>query len=86
MPGKPFASSLAEPWSLSDDGLTYEFVLHKGTKFHIGEAVTSEGAKHSCERRRGLSNQPMKDHVAAVEKPDVERALHDGQVARARVR
>ena len=42
MPGKPFAPSLAESWSLSDDGLIYEFVLRNGVKFHNGEAVTSE--------------------------------------------
>src|SRR5262249_20748009 len=45
MPGNPFAPSLAESWSLSDDGLIYEFVLRKGTKFHNGEAITSEDVK-----------------------------------------
>ncbi len=39
---KPMASgfstpSLAEPWSLTPDGLTYEFVLRSGTKFHNGQ-------------------------------------------------
>jgi peptide/nickel transport system substrate-binding protein len=72
MPGKPFAPSLAESWSLSDDGLTYEFVLRKGTKFHNGEAVTAEDVKYSYERYRGSSSKPLKDHVAAVETPDAE--------------
>ncbi len=70
MPGKPLAPSLAESWSLSDDGLTYEFVLRKGIKFHNGEAVTSEDVKFSFERYRGSSSKPLKDHVAAVETPD----------------
>ena len=70
MPGKPFAPSLAESWSLSDDGLIYEFVLRKDAKFHNGEAVTSEDVKFSYERYRGSSNKPLKDHVAAVETPD----------------
>jgi peptide/nickel transport system substrate-binding protein len=70
MPGMPFAPSLAESWSLSDDGLTYEFVLRKGSKFHNGEPVTSEDVKYSYERYRGSSNKPLKDHVAAVETPD----------------
>ena len=33
MPGQLLAPSLAESWTLSDDGLTYEFVLREGIKF-----------------------------------------------------
>src|SRR5262247_478565 len=36
MPGKNMASSLAESWTASPDGLIYEFVLRKGVKFHNG--------------------------------------------------
>src|SRR5262245_46991214 len=70
MPGNPFAPSLAESWSISDDGLIYEFVLRKGIKFHNGEPVTAEDVKFSFERYRGSSSQPLKDHVATVETPD----------------
>ena len=70
MPGKRFAPSLAESWSLSDDGLIYEFVLRKDARFHNGVAVTSEDVKFSYERYRGSSSKPLKDHVAAVEAPD----------------
>jgi peptide/nickel transport system substrate-binding protein len=70
MPGKPFAPGLAESWSLSDDGLIYEFILRKGIKFHNGEAITSEDVKFSFDRYRGSSSKPLKDHVAAVETPD----------------
>ena len=70
MPGKPFAPSLAESWTISDDGLLYEFTLRKGIKFHNGEAITSDDVKFSYERYRGSSNKPLKDHVAAVETPD----------------
>jgi peptide/nickel transport system substrate-binding protein len=37
MPGKSMAPSLAESWSMSSDGLVYEFVLRKGPRFHTGE-------------------------------------------------
>ena len=70
MPGKPFASSLAVSWSLSDDGLIYEFVLRKGVKFHNGEAITAEDVKFSFERYRGAASKALKDRVVAVETPD----------------
>jgi peptide/nickel transport system substrate-binding protein len=70
MPGKPFAPSLAESWTVSDDGLIYEFALRKGAKFHNGEPVTAEDVKFSYERYRGASNKDLKDHVASVETPD----------------
>src|SRR6266849_6126639 len=42
MPGKSMAPSLAETWSVSPDGLAYDFVLRKGPRFHTGEPVTAE--------------------------------------------
>ena len=57
MPGKPLAPSLAESWTRSEDGLTYEFVLRKGVKFHNGEPVTAEDVKFSFERYRGTSHK-----------------------------
>src|SRR5205814_881873 len=50
MPGHPLAPSLAESWSLSKDGLAYEFVLRKGVKFHNGDPVGAEDVKFSLER------------------------------------
>src|SRR5438876_1438195 len=55
MPGKAMAPSLAESWSVSPDGLVYEFVLRTGVKFHNGDPVTAEDAKFSFERYRGVS-------------------------------
>src|SRR5262245_18378652 len=52
MPGNPMTPSLAESWSVSRDGLSYEFVLRKGVKFHNGDPVTAEDVKFSLERYR----------------------------------
>jgi peptide/nickel transport system substrate-binding protein len=73
MPGKSLAPSLAEWWSVSPDGLVYEFVLRKGVRFHNGDPVTSEDAKFSFERYRGVSAKPLKDRVASIETPDPGR-------------
>ncbi|MGH7248772.1 MAG: ABC transporter substrate-binding protein, partial [Pseudomonadota bacterium] len=70
MPESPAAASLAESWSASEDGLTYEFVLRKGVKFHNGEPVTAEDVRFSFERYKGAAHDLMKKNVAAIETPD----------------
>src|SRR6266571_8116678 len=70
MPGKPMAPSLAESWTISRDGLVYEFALRKGVTFHNGDPVTAEDVKFSFERYRGSSAKLIKDGVAAIEIPD----------------
>jgi peptide/nickel transport system substrate-binding protein len=75
MPGQPFAPSLATSWTVSADGLTYEFMLREGVKFHNGETVTSEDVKFSYERYKGAANKALKDRVASVETPDPQRVL-----------
>ncbi len=73
MPGHPMAPSLAESWSMSPDGLVYDFVLRKGVKFHNGDPVTAEDVKFSLERYRGASVKALRESVAAVETPDPGR-------------
>jgi len=73
MPGQPQAPSLAESWSASEDGLTYEFVVRSGAKFHNGDDVTAEDVRFSFERYRGSSRQMLHGRVAAVETPDARR-------------
>ena len=70
MPEQALAPSLAESWSASEDGLTYEFALRQGAKFHNGEPVTAEDVKFSFERYRGTARDLMKDRVAAIETSD----------------
>src|SRR5262245_21630529 len=47
MPGQPQAPSLAESWTVSPDGTTYEFVLRRGVRFHHGDSLTAGGGKFS---------------------------------------
>src|SRR5712691_6026586 len=70
MPGTMQAPSLAESWSMSEDGLTWDFVLRDGVKFHNGETVTAEDVKFSFERYRGTSHDLLKNRVSAIETPD----------------
>src|SRR5437762_8763169 len=73
MPGNPMTPGLAESWSVSRDGLAYDFVLRKGVKFHNGDPVTAEDVKFSLERYRGGAASTLKARIAAVEVVDPHR-------------
>src|SRR5437899_853115 len=73
LPGIPLAPSLAESWTLASDGLTYEFLLRKGTRFHNGDPVTAEDVKYSFERYRGVASKTFKERVVAIEIPGPTR-------------
>src|SRR5260370_26760912 len=73
MPGQPMAPSLAESWTVSKDGLVYEFVLRKNVRFHNGEVMTAGDVKFSFERYRGASAALLKSKVARVEVVDPQR-------------
>src|SRR2546426_6949481 len=45
MPAGLNTPSLAESWTVSKDGLVYEFVLRKGPKFHNGATVGAQGVR-----------------------------------------
>src|SRR3979411_2171595 len=70
MPGKPLAPLLAESWAASEDGLSYDFVLRDGVRFHNGEPVTAEDVKFSFQRYRGASHEVMSSRVAGIETLD----------------
>jgi peptide/nickel transport system substrate-binding protein len=67
MPGNAMTPSLAESWSVSKDGLVYEFVLRPGVKFHNGETLTADDVKFSFERYRGAAARMLKERVPVVE-------------------
>jgi peptide/nickel transport system substrate-binding protein len=73
MPGGINTPSLAESWTQSKDGLTYEFVLRKGVKFHNGEPVTAADVKFSFERYKGAGAKLLKERVREVQVVDPGR-------------
>jgi peptide/nickel transport system substrate-binding protein len=70
MPGNPMAPSLAESWTVSKDGLIYEFVLRRNVRFHNGDVLHADDVKFSFERYKGASASLLKQRVAAVEVVD----------------
>ena len=67
MPGGINTPSLAESWTVSKDGLTYEFVLRKNAKFHNGDPVTADDVKFSFDRYKGSGAKLLKDKVKEVQ-------------------
>lgn len=47
--------AVAKEYSVSEDGLTYSFVLRDGVKFHNGNPVTAEDVKYSIEKSAGMT-------------------------------
>ncbi len=73
MTGVVTGPSLAESWTVSRDGLVYEFVLRKNARFHNGDVVTADDVKFSFERYRGAAAKLLKDRVKDIQTPDPGR-------------
>jgi len=65
MPEGPIPPSLAESWTVSEDGRLYEFTLRKGVTFHNGEPFTADDVKYSFQRYRGTGAKEL--HTRAQE-------------------
>jgi len=70
MPGQLQAPSLAESYTVSEDGLVYDFVLRPNVKFHNGDTLSSDDVKFSFERYRGADHKDLQGRVEAIETPD----------------
>src|SRR5262249_11813320 len=67
MPSGLNTPSLAESWTVSKDGLTYEFVIRKNAKFHNGDPVTAEDVKFTFDRYKGSGAKLLKDKMKDVQ-------------------
>src|SRR5499426_626132 len=77
MPGNLAAPSLAESWTMSADGRTYDFKLREQLKFHNGDPFTAEDVKYSFERAKGkLLHEKVKE-VIVVSPSRVRFTLHE---------
>src|SRR6266498_5170997 len=67
MPDNSMSPCLATHWSESTDGLTYDFELRQGVKFHNGDPFTAEDVQFSFERYKGAGAPELKKKVKTVE-------------------
>jgi peptide/nickel transport system substrate-binding protein len=67
MPAGDNTPSLAESWTMSKDGLSYDFRLRRGVRFHNGDPVTAEDVKFSFERYKGAAAPLLKERVREVQ-------------------
>ena len=73
MPAGVTTPSLAESWTVSKDGITYDFLIRNGVKFHNGEPVTADDVKFSFDRYKGGAAKLLKDKVREVRVVDPRR-------------
>src|ERR671935_1630332 len=73
LPDNNMAPCLAESWTESADGLTYEFKLRDGLRFHNGDPFTADDVKFSFERYRGVSAKLLHERVKSVDVVDAHR-------------
>jgi peptide/nickel transport system substrate-binding protein len=73
LPEGLYTPCLAESFAASKDGLTYEFVLRKGVRFHNGDPVTAADVKFSFDRYKGSGVKILKERVREVQIVDAGR-------------
>ncbi len=71
---------LATAWTVSDDGLTYDFTLHEGVTFSSGAEFTADDVKFSLERVKtnwtiNQGKMALLDHVEVVSPTEAKVVL-----------
>jgi peptide/nickel transport system substrate-binding protein len=69
---KEIIPSLADSWTISDDGTVYTFTLHSGVTFSNGDPLTAADVVFSFNRMKNLKGNPsfLADTIKSVEAPD----------------
>ena len=70
LPRQKIGNSLAESWTESRDGLTYEFKVRRGLTFHNGDPLTAEDVRFSFERYQGAGAREFRTRVRQLEVVD----------------
>lgn len=66
-PDGTLVADLAESWNVSDDGLTYTFILKDGLTFHDGKALTTDDIEFTIEKARDpLIKSPRAENWVGV--------------------
>ena len=73
LPGNDMAPCLAESVKESPDGLTYEFKLREGLRFHNGDPFTAEDVRFSFQRYKGVHAKLLHERVKSVDVVDPHR-------------
>lgn len=70
--------AVASEYSVSDDGLTYSFILRDGVQFHNGKNVTAEDVKYSIEKSAGMNGgESLIDAFSNIKEVNI---VYDNQV------
>ncbi|MGE3539346.1 MAG: ABC transporter substrate-binding protein [Candidatus Tectimicrobiota bacterium] len=67
MPDGRMSPCLATAWRESADGLTYDFELRQGVKFHNGDPFTAEDVQFTFARYKGAGAAELKKQVKTIE-------------------
>lgn len=85
-PQKPteYLGDLAESWRWADGGMTLEFVLRQGVRFHDGSPFTGEDVVASVEQMQNQPGGARSPHEVFLK--DIRSVVVNGRVVRFRLR